>query len=141
MMETPDFNRPIFAPVILGTSRQGRASEYAAHFVVDHVAKRPEMRTDLIDIRNIRLSIDDAGEAIKDPKFSKTVNEADALIFVVPEYNHSFSRSVEACARYESQGIHPQSRRCLRRVRGSIRRRTHDSKFSAGPTRARHGHD
>src|SRR5437667_12839468 len=85
-----DVTRPIFAPVILGTSRQGRASEHAAHFVVDHVAKRPEMRTDLIDIRNIRLSIDDAGESIKDPKFSATVNEADALIFVVPEYNHSF---------------------------------------------------
>jgi NAD(P)H-dependent FMN reductase len=90
MMETPDVSRPIFAPVILGTSRQGRASEYAAHFVVDHVAKRPDMRTDLIDIRNIRLSVDDAGEAIKDPKFSKAVNDADALIFVVPEYNHSF---------------------------------------------------
>src|SRR5213596_430723 len=90
MMETQDFNRPIFAPVILGTSRQGRASEHAAHFVVDHVAKRPEIRTDLIDIRNIRLSIDDAGEAIKDPRFSKTVNDANALIFVVPEYNHSF---------------------------------------------------
>src|SRR5213595_1122449 len=85
-----DVTRPIFAPVILGTSRQGRASEHAAHFVVDHVAKRPDMRTDLIDIRNIRLSIDDAGESIKDPKFSATVNEADALIFVVPEYNHSF---------------------------------------------------
>src|SRR5437762_1147112 len=56
-----DVTRPIFAPVILGTSRQGRASEHAAHFVVDHVAKRPDMRTDLIDIRDIRLSIDDAG--------------------------------------------------------------------------------
>lgn len=89
-METPDVDRPIFAPVILGTSRQGRSSEYAAHFVVDHVAKRPDMRTDLIDIRNIRLSIDDAGEAIKDAKFSKIVSDADALIFVVPEYNHSF---------------------------------------------------
>jgi len=89
-MDNLDINRPIFAPVILGTPRQGRASEYAAHFVVDHVAKRPDVRTDLIDIRNIRLSIDDAGEAIKDPKFSATVNEADALIFVVPEYNHSF---------------------------------------------------
>jgi NAD(P)H-dependent FMN reductase len=85
-----DVTRPIFAPVILGTSRQGRASEHAAYFVVDHVAKRPDMRTDLIDIRNIRLSIDDAGESIKDLKFSATVNEADALIFVVPEYNHSF---------------------------------------------------
>ena len=89
-MDTQDFTRPIFAPVILGTSRQGRASEHAAGFVVDHVSKRPDIRTELIDIRNIRLSIDDAGEALKDPKFSATVNEADALIFVVPEYNHSF---------------------------------------------------
>src|SRR6266478_1945050 len=89
-MDTQDITRPIFAPVILGTSRQGRASEYAAHFVFDHVSKRTEIRTDFIDIRNIRLSIDDAGEAIKDPNFSATVTEADALIFVVPEYNHSF---------------------------------------------------
>jgi len=89
-MDTQDFTRPISAPVILGTSRQGRASEYAAGFVVDHVSKRPDIRTELIDIRNIRLSIDDAGEALKDPKFSATVTEADALIFVVPEYNHSF---------------------------------------------------
>src|ERR1043166_6680581 len=89
-MDTQDCTRPIFAPVILGTSRQGRASEHAAGFVVDHVSKRPDIRIELIDIRNIRLSIDDAGEAIKDSKFSATVNEADALIFVVPEYNHSF---------------------------------------------------
>src|SRR6266705_316172 len=88
-MDPQDFTRPIFAPVILGTSRQGRASEYAAHFIFDHVSKRSDIRTDFIDIRNIRLSIDDAGEAIKDSKFSATVNEADALIFVVPEYTQS----------------------------------------------------
>ena len=82
-MDTQDFVRPIFAPVILGTSRQGRASEHAAGFVVDHVSKRHDIRTELIDIRNIRLSIDDAGEALKDPRFSATVDEADALIFVV----------------------------------------------------------
>jgi hypothetical protein len=69
-MDSQDFTRPIFAPVILGTSRQGRASEHAAGFVVDHVSKRTDIRTELVDIRNIRLSIDDAGEALKDPKFS-----------------------------------------------------------------------
>jgi len=89
-MDIQDFSRPVFAPVILGTPRQGRASEHAANFVVDLVSKRNDMRTELIDIRNIRLSIDDAGEAIKDSKFSATVAAADALIFVVPEYNHSF---------------------------------------------------
>ena len=82
--------RPVFLPVILGTSRQGRASEHAARFVFEEVSKRPDMETELIDIRNLRLSIDDAGEAIKDSQFSATVNRADGLILVVPEYNHSF---------------------------------------------------
>lgn len=89
-MDTQDITRPIFAPVILGTSRQGRASEYAAHFVFDHVSTRSDIKTDFIDIRNLRLSIDDAGEAIKHSGFSASVAKADALILVVPEYNHSF---------------------------------------------------
>ena len=82
--------RPVFLPVILGTSRQGRASEHAAHFVFEEVSKRPDMQTELIDIRELRFSIDDAGEAIKDSGFSATMNRADGLILVVPEYNHSF---------------------------------------------------
>lgn len=81
---------PVFLPVILGTSRQGRASEHAARFVFQEVSQRPDMTTELIDIREIRLPIDDAGEAIKDAKFSATVERADGLILVVPEYNHSF---------------------------------------------------
>jgi NAD(P)H-dependent FMN reductase len=82
--------RPVFVPVILGTSRQGRRSEPAAHFVFEEVSKREDMMTELIDIRKIRLSIDDAGEALKDSEFSATVRRADGLILVVPEYNHSF---------------------------------------------------
>ncbi len=81
---------PVFLPVILGTSRQGRASEHAARFVFQEVSQRPDMTTELIDIREIQLPIDDAGEAIKDAKFSATVERADGLILVVPEYNHSF---------------------------------------------------
>jgi len=82
--------RPVFLPVILGTSRQGRASEHAARFVFEEVSKRTDMETELIDIRKLRLSIDNAGEAIKDAQFSATVTRADGLILVVPEYNHSF---------------------------------------------------
>lgn len=82
--------RPVFLPVILGTSRQGRRSEHAARFVFEEVSKRQDMETELIDIRKILLPIDDAGEAIKDPYFSATVTRADGLILVVPEYNHSF---------------------------------------------------
>jgi NAD(P)H-dependent FMN reductase len=84
------FIRPVFLPVILGTSRQGRVSEHAARFVFEEVSKRLDMETELIDIRNLRFPIDDAGEAIKDSQFSATVGRADGLILVVPEYNHSF---------------------------------------------------
>jgi NAD(P)H-dependent FMN reductase len=83
-------NRPIFIPVILGTTRKGRASEMVARFVVEEIRKRRGIETELIDIRLLSLPIDDAGEAIKDAKFSSTVARADALVIVVPEYNHGY---------------------------------------------------
>lgn len=83
-------NRPIFIPVILGTPRQGRMSEHVAKFVVGEVAKCNGIETQLIDVRNIPLSTMDAGESIKNSEFSATVMHADALIIVVPEYNHGY---------------------------------------------------
>jgi NAD(P)H-dependent FMN reductase len=85
-----DINRPIFIPVILGTPRQGRMSEYVARFVVEEVRKRNGVEAELIDIRDIPLSTMDAGESIKDAKFSSTVMRSDALIIVAPEYNHGY---------------------------------------------------
>lgn len=82
--------RPLFIPVILGTARKGRASEHVAKFVLAEVAKRAGVETELIDIRELRFPDDDAGEAIKDPNFSATVERADALIIVAPEYNHGY---------------------------------------------------
>src|SRR3970282_903781 len=86
-----NLNRPIFIPVILGTSRQGRMSEHVAKFILEEVSKRDGVEAELIDIRNLSLSTSDAGENIKDAKFSDTVMRADALIIVAPEYNHGYS--------------------------------------------------
>jgi NAD(P)H-dependent FMN reductase len=86
-MET---TRLLFMPVILGTPRQGRLSEHVANFVVEEVTKRDGIETELIDIRDIPLPMTDAGQAIKDPQFAATVMRADALIMVVPEYNHGY---------------------------------------------------
>jgi NAD(P)H-dependent FMN reductase len=83
-------DRPLYIPVILGTARQGRMSEHVARLVVEEVAKRDKIETELVDIRTIPFSTNDAGEAIKDPKFSATVARADALVLVVPEYNHGY---------------------------------------------------
>jgi NAD(P)H-dependent FMN reductase len=82
--------RQLFIPVILGTARQGRQSEHVAQFVFAEVKKRHEIETELIDIRNLPLKLDDAGEQMKDPWFSATVKRADGLVLVVPEYNHGY---------------------------------------------------
>ena len=81
-------DKPLFIPVILGTVRKGRASENVARFVYDETKKREGVTTELIDLRDLKFAFDDAGEAIKDASFSATIQRADGLILVVPEYNH-----------------------------------------------------
>ena len=82
--------KPLFIPIILGTPRQGRLSEYAARFVLEEVRKREGVETQLIDVRDLNLPTTDAGEQIKDPQFSAAVERADGLIIVAPEYNHGY---------------------------------------------------
>jgi NAD(P)H-dependent FMN reductase len=82
--------QPLFIPVILGTTRQGRASENVAKFVFAEVQKREGVETELIDIRDLNLPMNDAGEQIKDPKFSATCARADGFVIVTPEYNHGY---------------------------------------------------
>jgi NAD(P)H-dependent FMN reductase len=82
--------RPLYIPLILGTPRKGRASESVARFVLGELAKREGVETELIDVCELRLPTDDAGEAIKDAEFSSKMNRADALVIVVPEYNHGY---------------------------------------------------
>jgi NAD(P)H-dependent FMN reductase len=54
------------------------------------VKKREGVETELIDLRDLKFTSDDAGESIKDATFSKTVERADGLVLVVPEYNHGY---------------------------------------------------
>jgi NAD(P)H-dependent FMN reductase len=82
--------RTLFIPVILGTTRQGRMSKHVARFVFDEFSKRKNVESELIDLCDVSFASNDAGEAIKDAKFSETVARADALLLVVPEYNHSY---------------------------------------------------
>jgi NAD(P)H-dependent FMN reductase len=82
--------RPLYIPVVLGTPRKGRASEAVARFMLGEVSKRGGVETELIDIRELNLSMDDEGESIKDARFSEQMSRADALVIVVPEYNHGY---------------------------------------------------
>lgn len=83
--------RPLFIPVILGTTRKGRMSLAAARLMITEVAKRPGVETELIDIAALPIPIDNAGEGIKDAGFAAKMERADAIIIVSPEYNHGYS--------------------------------------------------
>jgi NAD(P)H-dependent FMN reductase len=83
-------DRPLFIPVLLGTTRKGRASAHVAHLMTGEVAKRAGVETELIDIATLALPVDDAGEAIRDAGFGDRMSRADALVVVSPEYNHAY---------------------------------------------------
>jgi NAD(P)H-dependent FMN reductase len=85
-----DMERPLYIPIILGTARKGRASEAVARFMLGEVRKREGVETELLDIRDLHLPFDDEGEAIKDARFSEQMSRADAVVIVVPEYNHGY---------------------------------------------------
>ena len=82
--------RPLFIPVILGTPRRGRMSAHAAQLMWAQIEKRPGLTTELIDVARLPIPVDDAGEAVKDPDLSETMNRADGLVIVAPEYNHGY---------------------------------------------------
>src|SRR5215813_4872392 len=83
-------DRPLFIPVILGTVRKGRTSENVAKFVYGEVQKREGVETQFIDICDLNFPANDAGEQIKDAKFSEICERADGFVLVVPEYNHGY---------------------------------------------------
>ncbi|MBA3320110.1 MAG: NAD(P)H-dependent oxidoreductase [Pyrinomonadaceae bacterium] len=83
-------DRPLFLPILLGTPRQGRMSEHVAKFVLSELQKHEEVETELIDVRELNLPTQDAGEQIKDAGFSALMERADGLVIVTPEYNHGY---------------------------------------------------
>ena len=58
--------------------------------MVGEIERRAGVETELIDVGALPIPADDAGEAVKDEAFSESMNRADALVLVVPEYNHGY---------------------------------------------------
>jgi NAD(P)H-dependent FMN reductase len=45
--------------------------------------------TELIDVGSLTVMLDDNGQGTGDPAFAASMNRADAIILVAPEYNHA----------------------------------------------------
>lgn len=80
----------LYIPVIVGTPRQGRQSEHVARFILDEMRKRPEIETELIDVRALQMTNQDTGTDAADPAFKEKMERCDGLLIVTPEYNHGY---------------------------------------------------
>ncbi len=83
-------DRPLYLPVLLGTPRQGRRSGNVARFLVEEMKKRPEIETELIDVRSLKMTLQDAGQEMADPDYVEKIKRCDGLVIVTPEYNHGY---------------------------------------------------
>ena len=85
-------------PLLLGTNRKQRKSEFAAKWLVGEMEKRPEIRTRLFDVAEFKLPHDDYGQGLKDsfPEWRDAIVQADGLVIVSPEYNHGYPGSLKA---------------------------------------------
>ncbi len=95
--------QPLKIQVIIGTTRQNRFSEKAAHWIFEEARKKEGVEVELVDLRNYPLPFFDepvgpsmfemmkheySNEVAK--KWVQKVSEADGYIIVTGEYNHSF---------------------------------------------------
>jgi len=87
----------LYLPVILGTIRHDRKSEWVARFVVDRLGKRPGVSSRLVDPRELPFGNLDVREWEMDPQppavaaFVQDMARADGFVIVAPEYNHGSS--------------------------------------------------
>ncbi|MSR85014.1 NADPH-dependent oxidoreductase [Candidatus Uhrbacteria bacterium] len=76
-----------FIPILLGTSREGRFSEKAATYI-EKLLRARGVETQLVDPRAMESEI--SHEKIEADDWCGTMEKADALIIVTPEYNHGY---------------------------------------------------
>ena len=111
---------PVRLQVILGSTRPVRAGEPIARWVVDIASERPDFEVELIDLAVINLPMLDEphqpshGNYQNDHtrRWSATIGRGDAVVFVLPEYNHSYNAATKNALdylyeewRYKAAGI------------------------------------
>ena len=85
-------------PLLLGTNRKDRKSEFAARWLFDQMKQRDDIATKLFDVADFDLPRHDYGQSIKDsfPEWRDAIVNADGLVIVTPEYNHGYPGTLKA---------------------------------------------
>ncbi|HYP05049.1 MAG TPA: NAD(P)H-dependent oxidoreductase [Bryobacteraceae bacterium] len=77
--------------VIIGSTRKGRLGSTIAQWFTGVAGRREDVAVDVIDLAEARLPYDLSDERPAEvAAYARRVAEADAVVIVTPEYNHSF---------------------------------------------------
>lgn len=86
--------------VILGSTREGRAGEKVAKWVMEELARRTDAAFELADLKIWKLPYFEESESPQDLKgnyktpgaaeWAKKVDESDGFLIITPEYNHGY---------------------------------------------------
>jgi len=88
--------------VIVGSTRQGRFSEKPAQWMFEHLGKRKEIETRLLDLRDFPMPFFDQAVPPSMPgrppypnevvqKWTAQIGASDGFVFVTPDYNYGTS--------------------------------------------------
>ncbi|MBI2665311.1 NAD(P)H-dependent oxidoreductase [Candidatus Woesearchaeota archaeon] len=81
----------MYIPIILGTARKGRRSEYAARFMLEKVKDYGGIKTELLDVKDYRIkATDNTQNSSQAKKLKSKISKANGIIIVSPEYNHGY---------------------------------------------------
>ena len=94
--------------VVIASTRPGRKGEPIAHWFVELARVHGGFDVALVDLAEVNLPIYDeplqpvTGEYAYEhtKRWSSIVNNADAFVFVMPEYNHSFNAALKNALDY-----------------------------------------
>ena len=89
--------------VIVGSTRPGRVGLPIAQWFLGLAAECGEFEVELLDLAEFNLPLyDEPGHPIQQQythehtiRWSATISRGDAVVFVVPEYNHSFNAATK----------------------------------------------
>ena len=106
--------------VIIGSTRPVRAGEPIARWVAATAAAREDLEVELVDLKDVNLPLlDEPRQPVEghfthehSRRWAERVAPSDAVIFVVPEYNHSYNAATKNAIdylyaewRYKAAGI------------------------------------
>jgi NAD(P)H-dependent FMN reductase len=89
--------QPLRMAVVIGSNREGRFGDVVARWFIRTVSTIDGLALDTIDLADLDLHTSiraTTPPAIRD--ISTRVADADAFVFITPEYNHSYPASIKA---------------------------------------------